>query len=73
MLFKRELYITRDIKRYGEIADKLSQKGIKYTVSTCTFANAGRCHGKPFINSEAMYEYKIYVKRKDFDIAKQLL
>lgn len=73
MLFKKELCITRDAKYYGELTDRLSKSGIKYYFGTSLPATTGRYHGAPFIKSEAAYEYKIYVKRKDYDRAKELL
>lgn len=73
MFFKKELCITRNMKQYSEITDRLSQNGIKYTVSTGTFASAGRYHGTPLVNNENVYEYRIFVSRKDYELAKSLL
>lgn len=73
MLFKKELYITRDMKQYNEITSILSQNGIKYTTITNSPTNPGRYHGVPLINSSVMYEYRIFVARKDFEYAKDCL
>ena len=73
MVFKKELLITRDMKYYGEVISKLSQNGIKYSFKINSPFNTGRYHGAPLVRSEAVYEYKIIVSRKDYDLAKKLL
>lgn len=37
------------------------------------YANPGRHHGVPFINSSAAFQYRVFVKRKDYDLARRLL
>ena len=73
MLFKKELFITHDAKYYGKVIDRLSQNVIKYSFGLSSPFHTGRYHGVPLIKSDAVYEYKVYVKRKDFERAKELL
>lgn len=73
MFFKKELFITRDMRYYAEATDKLSANGIKYYFRLNSPFHTGRYHGAPLIKSEVVYEYKVYVKRKDLDRAKEVL
>ncbi len=73
MFFKKELCITRDMKYYGELTERLAQNGIKYSFKINSPFHTGRYHGVPLIKSEAVYEYRIMVARKDYDLAKNLL
>ena len=73
MLFKKELFITRDMKYYAEVTERLSANKIKYSFRLNSPYHTGRYHGVPLIKSEVAYEYKVYVKRKDYDRAKELL
>lgn len=73
MFFKKELCITRDMKYYGELTQRLSQNGIKYTFAINSPFHTARYHGVPFVKSDTLYEYKIFVSRKDYERAKQLI
>ncbi len=73
MLFKKELFITRNMKYYAEVTERLTANGIKYSFGLNSPFHTGRYHGAPLIKSEVAYEYKVYVKRKDYDRAKELL
>ena len=73
MFLKKELFVTHDLKIYTAITLKLSENGIKYTSISNLPANMGRYHGVPFVNSELVYEYKIFVSRKDYEHAKHLI
>lgn len=73
MLFKREILISRDINHVNRIRDLLSQHKIDTTVSTNSLGSPGRYHGIPNINASDAYEYRVYVKRKEYDKAKAVL
>lgn len=73
MLFKREVLISRDLNQVNRIRDLLSQHKIDTTVSTNSLGSLGRYHGIPNISASDAYEYRVYVKRKDYEIAKAVL
>ena len=73
MLFKREILITRDLNECNRIRDILSNHSIETTVSTGSKTNPGRYHGIPFIDASTAYEHRVYVKRKEYDRAKEIL
>lgn len=72
---RKELLVTFDIKRQGDIRDILSANGIKYVVkvinrqSTAILGSNRARVGSFGINSNLSYEYKIYVHKKDYDNA----
>lgn len=69
MFFKKEICVTCDLERMNRIKNRLSEKGIKHTVSTNSITNPGRHHGVAFSKADASYEYRIYVKRSDYEAA----
>lgn len=73
MLLRQEVLTTRDIDKYWEIKNLLTKNNIKSFTVTNTMTNPGRHHGTPFINAAAAYQYHIFVKRKDYKLAKKLL
>ena len=76
---RKELIVTMDIHRQAEIRDVLAQNGINYTVKTKNLQNSGvldsqRGHtGKMGIDRSYSYEYKIYVHKKDYEAARELI
>ena len=72
---RKELLVTFDKKRQGDIRDILSANGIKYVVTVINRQSAAvlgsnRARVGSFgINSNFAYEYKIYVNKKDYDKA----
>lgn len=80
LLNRRELAVTYDMKYQGEIRDILSQNHIDYKVVTENRADAPaparglRAYtGSKGVNSQMQYEYKIYVRKEDYDAACALL
>ncbi len=73
MFFKKELFITRDMQYYAKATEILNANGIKYYLKYDSPFQSSRYHGIPSIKTEAMYEYKVYVKSKDFEFAKSLI
>ena len=76
---RKELIVTIDIHRQAEIRDVLAQNDIDYTVKTKNLQNSGaldsqRGHtGNMGIDQSYSYEYKIYVHKKDYEAARELI
>lgn len=76
---RRELVVTMDADRQTNVCQILASNGIKYSVKVTNFqspnvfgssrARTG-CFG---INQNYSYEYKIFVHKKDYDNALQLI
>ncbi len=73
MFFKSEIRVTQDFSEYIKIRKILAESSIKTYVITNSLTNQKRYHGVPFINSSAMYQYHIYVSRKNLNLAEQIL
>ena len=73
MIFKKEVYVTYDMAEYGRVTEALRCAGISYTFSTEPPLTAGRSHGVPFIRQDAAVPYHVYVKRKDYRSAMDVL
>lgn len=76
---RKELLITLDMKRQGDVRDMLSANGINYKVKVTNRENSaligsriGRV-GSLGRNQNLVYEYKIYVHKKDYDYALGLI
>ncbi len=76
---RKELLVTFDMKRQGDVRDILSANGINYTVKVTNRHNAalfGSSRGRVGsfgMNQDFAYEYKIYVHKKDYDNALRLI
>ena len=73
MIFRKEVYFTRDMGDYNRAKAALVDHGIEYTSKSNPMTNPGRSHGMPFIDASAAYEYHLFVARKDEEKAKQAL
>ena len=73
MFFKRELITTRDQALYQKITAALHAAGIVYNTVVNSPTNPGRYHGVPNIKTEVSYEYRIFVKRKQFEEAERII
>ena len=74
MLFKKEIFITYDLTEFNKILDTLACNNIKYSYSVNdNILTTDRQRGLPFINSSTTYRYRIFVKNKDYDLAKHVL
>lgn len=75
MFTRKELLVTSDMKRQGEVRELLSANGIAYKVKVTNRQNAAilgssRARtGSIGMNSDLSYEYKIYVHKKDYENA----
>ena len=76
---RRELTVTTDLKRQGEIRSILSLHKIPYIIKTKNIAGGdvfGSRRGQVGsfgIRTEASYEYIFYVHKTDYEQAKQLI
>lgn len=73
MIFRKEVYFTRNMEDYNRAKAALVDHGIEYTSKSNPMTNPGRSHGMPFIDASAAYEYHLFVARKDEEKAKQAL
>ncbi|MBM6737228.1 hypothetical protein [Faecalicatena fissicatena] len=80
-IFNREsLWIGRDMKRFNEMRDVLEREKIPYTYRTRSSGNRWMGHGTArgsfgSVGSsiDLMYEYEIFVLRKDLERARYLV
>lgn len=75
---RRELVVTMDMQRQGRIREVLRNHDIEYFVRTMNLAGPNAMSGRGASGSFGMnlsqsVEYKIYVKKKEFDKASYLI
>ena len=72
---RKELLITMDMARQGNVRDILSANDIDYTVRVINpqSARSRTRYGSFGIDSDHSYEYKIYVRKKDYEYALKLI
>ena len=76
---RKELLVTSDLKRQGDVRELLAANDIAYKVKVTNRQNAAilgssRARTGSFaMNSDLSYEYKIYVHKKDYDNAMRLI
>ena len=70
---KREVFITRTLNEMNRVRGCLETNGIKHDVKTNYNTSAGRNRGIPFINTDYLYEYRIYVHKNDLERAKYVI
>ena len=75
---RKELLITFDMKRQHEVRDILAANNIDYIIKVANLMSAssfgGRARTGSFgVNQKSSYEYKIYVRKKDYDYALKLI
>ena len=68
---RKELLITLDLNRQANIRDILAANDIDYAVKVVSrYTGSNRSRSGTFgINSNYLYEYKIYVHKKDYEHA----
>ena len=69
MLFKKEIFITFDMAALSDVKSRLDAAGIGYYTKTNCVTNPDRHHGAAMSKTEYSYEYRLYVKRKDYETA----
>ena len=76
---RKELLITFDMKRQADICEILSSKGMDYVVKTTNLQSSAPTGvqrartGNYGIDQKYSYEYKIYVRKEDFDRVSSLI
>ena len=65
---RRELMITRSMEEQAQVRNKLNEAGIDYTVKV----NGGH-PGATASRQDVMYEYRIFVKKVDYEQARHLI
>ena len=80
ILNRKELLITYDLNQLNRLRDALSQAGIDYQLRTKDLASpsifeaGSRSRTGSFgMNRDACVEYKLYVRKEDFDLARTFL
>jgi len=78
MFNRRELLITYDLNQLNRLRDALSQASIDYQLRTKDLTSptlaGGRGRTGTFgIDTSASVEYKLYVRKEDFEFARTLL
>ena len=69
---RKELLLTSSMERQARVRDVLAANNIPYQVRTSS--NISRSRGvMPGMRMELMYQYRIYVKRADYEKASSLL
>jgi len=66
---RREVFLTRDSNSLSRARNVLESNNIKYKLQVDNLTNPGRYRGMPGIRAEAMYEYRIYVHKSDYEQA----
>ena len=69
---RKELLLTSSMERQARVRDMLAANKIPYLVRTSS--NISRSQGvMPGMRMDMLYQYRIYVKRSDYEKAKFLL
>ena len=67
---RKELFLTTDTAVYGRICQQLEDAGIQFDVTSRNIFTNGWDDprtGRP--STGVIFEYKIYVRKKDFELA----
>lgn len=79
ILTQKELLLTLDLNRQAEVRKLLSLHGIEYRIHTKNLQGSGpfgggaRRTGSLGVKQDYIYEYKIYVQKKEYEQAKRLV
>ena len=69
---RKELLLTTSMERQARVRDVLAANGIPYRVKTSS--NISRSRGVvPGMRMEMLYQYRIYVKKDDYEKARHLI
>ena len=69
---RKELLLTSSMERQARVRDLLSANKIPYRVKTSS--NISRSRGViPGMRMDMLYQYRIYVKKDDYEKAKYLI
>lgn len=75
---RRELIITRSMEEQIQVRNKLNECGIDYRIKTNrghsrSFASERAYTGSLGERQDAMYEYRIFVKKEEYEKARRLI
>lgn len=70
---RKEVRITRRMEERSEICNLLESNGIPTVTRTNSMTNLGRSRGIPGIDTNYTNEYRIYVHRKNYEAATNIL
>lgn len=76
---RKELLVTMEMKRQSDVRDILGANDIEYTVkvtnlqSASIIGNSRARVGSFGMNQDYSYEYKVFVRRKDYDKALRMI
>ena len=70
---RKEVKITRRMEECFEICNLLASNGIPTATRTNSMTNLGRSRGIPGIDTNYANEYRIYVHRKNYEEATNIL
>jgi hypothetical protein len=70
---RKEVRVTRRMNEHFEICSLLESNGIPTITRTNSMTNLGRSRGIPRIDGDYAYEYRIYVHRKNYEAATNML
>ena len=76
---RKELLLTDDMKRQSDVRDLLAQNSINYAVKTISRQSPTVPDSSPHapgsfgIDLSRAYEYRIYVRKSDYEKAKSLI
>ena len=69
---RRELLLTSSMERQARVRDVLAANGIPYRVKTSS--NISRSRGvMPGMRMDMLYQYRIYIKKDDYEKARHLI
>lgn len=66
LLNRRECLTTYDLTVLHRAKGQLDEVGICHRTRTNSIPDPGRGRGVPGIQAEAAYQYRLYVRRKDY-------
>ncbi|MBQ6947072.1 MAG: hypothetical protein IJN42_03405 [Clostridia bacterium] len=71
---RKEVCLTHDMQRQGDVRRALADAGIPYKVVTNPITSLRSRHGGTIGPQAAfLYQYKIFVHRRDYDRAKHVM
>ena len=70
---RKELCITKNLTWLAQVRNCLEENNITYVTTSDFFSDRRRTRGVPFINREYVYDYYIYVHRKNYERARYLI
>lgn len=70
---RKEIYLTYKTADLNRVQDALDSQNMEYIVRSGNNVGRMQARGVPLPNPELVYEYKVYVHRRDEEKAKYIL